>query len=78
MTERSGESAHNLTGVWDGTYSYGPGIPSVAFVATLIESGLENAIKSRRVTYDLARQMPGATELSTSAFGDQIIKGMTA
>ena len=46
--------------------------------ATLIVRGLENAIKSRRVTYDLARQMPGATEVSTSAFGDQIIKGMTA
>ncbi len=46
--------------------------------ATLIVRGLENAIKSRRVTYDLARQMPGATEVSTSAFGDQIIKGMSA
>jgi isocitrate dehydrogenase len=46
--------------------------------AALIVRGLENAIKSRRVTYDLARQMPGATEVSTSAFGDQIIKGMTA
>ena len=45
--------------------------------AALIVRGLENAIKSRRVTYDLARQMPGATEVSTSAFGDQIIKGMT-
>jgi isocitrate dehydrogenase len=47
-------------------------------VGKLIVRGLENAIKSRRVTYDLARQMPGATEVSTSAFGDQIIKGMTA
>jgi isocitrate dehydrogenase len=47
-------------------------------VAKMIERGLENAIKSKRVTYDLARQMPGATEVSTSAFGDQIIKGMTA
>jgi isocitrate dehydrogenase len=46
--------------------------------AALIVRGLENAIKSRRVTYDLARQMPGASEVSTSAFGDQIIKGMTA
>jgi isocitrate dehydrogenase len=46
--------------------------------AALIVRGLENAIKSRRVTYDLARQMPGATEVSTTAFGDQIIKGMTA
>jgi isocitrate dehydrogenase len=45
---------------------------------TLIVRGLENAIKSRRVTYDLARQMSGATEVSTSAFGDEIIKGMTA
>jgi len=46
--------------------------------AALIVRGLENAIKSRRVTYDLARQMPGATEVSTSAFGHQVIKGMTA
>jgi isocitrate dehydrogenase len=46
--------------------------------ATLIVRGLENAIKSKRVTYDLARQMPGATEVSTTAFGDQIINGMTS
>ncbi len=43
----------------------------------LIVRGLENAIKARRVTYDLARQMPGATEVSTSGFGDEIIKGMS-
>jgi isocitrate dehydrogenase len=42
----------------------------------LITKGVENAIKSKRVTYDLARQMPGATEVSTSAFGDQVIAGM--
>jgi isocitrate dehydrogenase len=47
-------------------------------VGRLIVKGLENAIKSRRVTYDLARQMPGATEVSTSSFADQIIKGMSA
>jgi isocitrate dehydrogenase len=47
-------------------------------VSNLIVRGLENAIKSKNVTYDLARQMPGAKEVSTSAFGDQIIKGMTA
>jgi isocitrate dehydrogenase, NADP-dependent, prokaryotic type len=46
--------------------------------ANLIVRGLENAIKRRHVTYDLARQMPGATEVSTSAFADEIIKGMTA
>ncbi len=44
--------------------------------AALIIRGMENAIKSKRVTYDLARQMPGATEISTSAFGDQVIAGM--
>ena len=44
----------------------------------MIVRGLENAIKGKKVTYDLARQMPGATEVSTSAFGDHIIKGMTA
>jgi isocitrate dehydrogenase len=44
--------------------------------AKLIVKGVENAIKSKRVTYDLARQMPGATEVSTSGFGDQIIAGM--
>jgi isocitrate dehydrogenase len=46
-------------------------------VGRLIVRGLENAIKSKRVTYDLARQMPGATEVPTSAFADQIIKGMS-
>ena len=46
--------------------------------ARLIVRGLENAIKSKRVTYDLARQMPGATEVSTSAFGDQVIRSMAA
>ena len=44
----------------------------------LIVGGLEQAIKSKRVTYDLARQMPGATEVSTSSFGDEIITGMGA
>ena len=46
--------------------------------AQLIVRGLENAIRSRRVTYDLARQMPGSTEVSTSEFGNQVIKGMTS
>jgi isocitrate dehydrogenase len=44
----------------------------------LIVRGLENAIKSKRVMYDLARQMSGATEVSTSAFGDQVIRSMPA
>ena len=44
--------------------------------AALIIQGMETAIKSKRVTYDLARQMPGSTEVSTSAFGDGVIAGM--
>jgi isocitrate dehydrogenase len=43
-------------------------------VATAIERGLEGAIRSRRVTYDLARLLPGATEVSTSAFAECIIE----
>ncbi len=47
-------------------------------VAKTIMTGFEAAIKSKRVTYDLARQMTGATEVSTSAFADQIIKHINA
>ena len=42
-------------------------------VAEAIVRGLAGAIRSRRVTYDLARLMPGATEVSTSAFADNVI-----
>jgi isocitrate dehydrogenase len=42
-------------------------------VAEAIVRGLAGAIGSRRVTYDLARLMPGATEVSTSAFADNVI-----
>jgi isocitrate dehydrogenase len=45
--------------------------------ADLIVKGVETSIKGKRVTYDLARQMKGATEVSTSAFGDAIISGMS-
>ncbi|HET8771801.1 MAG TPA: isocitrate dehydrogenase (NADP(+)) [Gemmatimonadaceae bacterium] len=44
----------------------------------LIIKGIEKAIAAKTVTYDLARQMTGATEVSTSGFGDAIIKGMSA
>ncbi|HYL20498.1 MAG TPA: isocitrate dehydrogenase (NADP(+)) [Gemmatimonadales bacterium] len=43
-------------------------------VAAAIVRGLEGAIRSRRVTYDLARLMPAATEVSTSAFAECIIE----
>jgi isocitrate dehydrogenase len=46
-------------------------------VARAIVRGLEGAIGARRVTYDLARQMPGSTEVSTSAFADAIIEHLS-
>jgi isocitrate dehydrogenase len=39
-----------------------------------IEAGLESAIRDRVVTYDLARQMEGATEVKCSEFADAIIE----
>jgi isocitrate dehydrogenase len=44
--------------------------------ADLIIKGMDGAIGSRRVTYDFARQMQGATEVSTTRFGDAIIEMM--
>ena len=44
--------------------------------ADLIEAGLEATIQQRKVTYDLARQMQGATELKTSQFADAIISNL--
>jgi len=41
--------------------------------ADLILKGLNGAIASKRVTYDFARLMPGATEIKCSEFGDNII-----
>jgi isocitrate dehydrogenase len=42
----------------------------------LVEKALEATISQKQVTYDLARQMPGATELKTSEFANAIIKNM--
>ena len=44
--------------------------------ADLILKGLNGAIASKRVTYDFARQMDGATEIKCSAFGDNMIAHM--
>ncbi len=41
--------------------------------AKLIHSGLEKAIAGKRVTYDFARLMEGATEVKCSEFADEII-----
>jgi isocitrate dehydrogenase len=44
--------------------------------ADLILKGLNGAIGSKRVTYDLARLMDGATEIKCSEFGDNLIAHM--
>lgn len=44
--------------------------------ADLIIRGMEAAIASGRVTYDLHRLMPGAELVSCSGFGEQVIRGM--
>jgi isocitrate dehydrogenase len=44
--------------------------------ADLIIKGLDGAIQSKTVTYDFARQMEGAHEVSTSKFADAVIQHM--
>src|SRR5271165_7014391 len=47
-----------------------------AEAADLILKGLNGAIASKKVTYDFARLMPGATKIKCSEFGDNIIAHM--
>jgi isocitrate dehydrogenase len=44
--------------------------------ADLVITGMEGAIGAKQVTYDLARNEPEATELSTSDFGATVIRHM--
>lgn len=44
--------------------------------ADLIVKGMDGAISAKTVTYDFARLMEGATEVSCSAFGEAVIKHM--
>ncbi len=44
--------------------------------ASLIERGIERALEQKTVTYDLERQMQGATKVGSSEFADAIIKNM--
>jgi isocitrate dehydrogenase len=44
--------------------------------ANLVVKGMDGAIASKRVTYDFARLMDGATELRTSQFADVVIATM--
>ncbi|HTP57707.1 MAG TPA: NADP-dependent isocitrate dehydrogenase, partial [Spirochaetia bacterium] len=46
--------------------------------AALIERGLTRAIEEKTVTYDFARLMEGATQVSTSAFASRIVENLGA
>ncbi|MEW6533380.1 MAG: isocitrate dehydrogenase (NADP(+)) [Thermodesulfobacteriota bacterium] len=46
--------------------------------AQLITAALSRTIQAKTVTYDLARLLPGAREVSCSAFGQAIIENMNA
>lgn len=47
-----------------------------AEAADLIIKGMEGAIEAKTVTYDFERAMPGATLMSSSGFGEELIKHM--
>ena len=49
-----------------------------ADAARLVQEGVRRTIAAKTVTYDLERQMPGATKVSTSQFGAEIVKHMRA
>ncbi len=44
--------------------------------ADLVIKGMDGAIAGKKVTYDFARLMEGATQVSCSAFGDAMIQNM--
>jgi isocitrate dehydrogenase len=45
--------------------------------ASMIEAALQATFADRTVTYDLHRQMEGGTLLSTSEFGEAIVRNLT-
>jgi len=47
-----------------------------AEAADAIITAMDRTIEQKIVTYDFARQMEGATEVSTSAFGDALIRNL--
>ena len=44
--------------------------------ANLVLKGMDGAIASKKVTYDFARLMDGATEVKCSEFGSAVIAAM--
>ena len=49
-----------------------------AEAAKLVEDSMEQTIEQKRVTYDFARLMDGATKLGTSEFASAVIENMAA
>ena len=45
-------------------------------VSALIEKGMTETIRQKKVTYDLHRQMEGATKLKTSEFARALVENM--
>jgi hypothetical protein len=56
--------------------SLGQRVRPVAEAADLIISSIEKSIASKKVTYDFARLMDGATQVSCSGFGQVMIDNM--
>jgi isocitrate dehydrogenase len=44
--------------------------------AIMVEKAIEKTISSKVVTYDLERQMTGATKVKTSEFATKVIENM--
>jgi isocitrate dehydrogenase len=44
--------------------------------ARLIEAGIEQTLARKTVTYDLERQMEGATKVGSSEYADHIIQNL--
>jgi hypothetical protein len=71
MAERAmgeGTEPKNLTGVWNGLYSYSSGL-SVSFVATLIDSG--SALSGATHEPNVLRSSPGSTLYALLAGGQR-------
>ena len=54
------------------TSPYGP-LDMCEFAIISAHCAMEKAIGAKNVTYDFARLMPGATQVSCSAFGQEMI-----
>jgi isocitrate dehydrogenase len=81
------EATHGTAPKYVGQDKVNPGSPILAGVmllrplgwgeaADLVVKGIESAVAAKQVTYDLHRQMEGATLVSCSGFGEAIVDRM--